>query len=141
MSPLDEIIAFGHENVLCSHNTTIEITKDDYLTLKGNCILAINASKACRDINPHLKKEIKRGKKIRVILCLEGNLYDEFFGYGHKDLALTHKTDIVFRKSNFKCKRTILINCTKSSADLNNNLIEKMKDPNTELTISFYGCD
>lgn len=141
MSTLEEIIAFGHENVLCSHKTTIEITKDDYLTLKGNCILAIKARKACIDIDPLLRNEIKEGKKIKVRFSIEDNFYDEFIGYGHKDLALTHKSDVVFRKSNFKCDRTILINCTKSSADLNDKLIKKMKDPNTKLTISFHGCE
>ncbi|GAH38768.1 unnamed protein product, partial [marine sediment metagenome] len=43
-----------------------------------------------------------------------------------KKLSLTDKKDIVFRKSDFVCDRTILIKCTKSSSELNRNLINKL---------------
>ena len=65
---LDTIYAFGHENLLCTHNTTIELTKDNHLTKKGDCILGIRASKACTDLNEKLKKLINQGKKIKVTI-------------------------------------------------------------------------
>jgi len=37
MTILEKIVAFGHVNVSCIHKSTIEITKEDYLTYKGTC--------------------------------------------------------------------------------------------------------
>ncbi|MFX1327078.1 MAG: DUF371 domain-containing protein [Promethearchaeota archaeon] len=133
---LEKISAYGHENILCTHSTTIEITKEKSLTKMGNCILGINASKAVFDLNQILKQKIKNESKIKVTLKIE-NLQDSFFGFGSKELKLLDKNDMVFRKSNFICNRTILINCTKSSNEINRELVEKLKIPGKKLSIIF----
>ncbi|MHA1488584.1 MAG: DUF371 domain-containing protein [Promethearchaeota archaeon] len=133
---MEKINALGHKNILCTHNTTLEITKEKTLTKKGNCIVGINASKACYDINPKLKEFIKSGKKIKITLKVN-DVTDSFFGFGNKELTLLNKKDMVFRKSNFLCDRTILINCSKSSSDLDRNLIEELKVPNKKILILF----
>lgn len=136
MAILEKVSAYGHENILCTHSTTIEITKEKSVTKKGNCIIGIKASKACFDLNHNLKKKIKDGNKIKITLKLE-NLQDSFFGFGNKELRLLNKNDMVFRKSNFICDRTVLINCTKSSNEINRELIEKLKIPGKKLSIIF----
>ena len=133
---LETVTAYGHENILCTHNTTIEITKERSLTKKGNCIMGINASKGCFDLNQNLKKKIKDENKIKITLKLE-DLQDSFIGFGSKDLRLLDKNDMVFRKSNFICDRTVLINCTKSSNEINPELIEKLRKPDVKLSIIF----
>ncbi len=139
MKVIEKIQAFGHKNVLCTHPTTIELTKEHELTKRGNCILGINASKACSDLNIDLKNSIKIEKKIRVTITVD-NLKDFFEGYGNKNLILSHKRDIVFRKSEFICNRTVLINCTKSSKELNRDLIKALKENGKEfwLTLEEY---
>lgn len=136
MTILDTIYAYGHKNILCTHNTTLELTKDTFLTKRGNCILGVNASKACIDLNPDLKKLIKSGHKIKVIIKTKDKL-DSFIGYGNKRLTLSHKKNIVFRKSNFICDRTVLINCSKSSRGLNRDLINELKDSGEKISIIF----
>lgn len=136
MTILDTIYAYGHKNILCTHNTTLEITKDTFLTKRGNCILGVNASKACIDLNPDLKKLIKSGHKIKVIIKTKDKL-DSFIGYGNKRLTLSHKKNVVFRKSNFICDRTVLINCSKSSRELNRDLINELKDSGEKISIIF----
>ena len=133
---LETIIAYGHENILCTHNTTIEITKEKSLTKKGNCILGINASKACFDLNDDLKNKINDGIKFKITLNVE-KLQDSFYGFGNKELKLLDKNEMVFRKSDFICDRTILINCTKSSKEINRKLIEQLKIPGKKLSIIF----
>ncbi|UCD02522.1 MAG: DUF371 domain-containing protein [Promethearchaeota archaeon] len=133
---LDKIYAYGHENILGTHNTTIELTKDKRLTKEGNCIIGINATKACVDLSNELKIAIKNGKKIKIKLKID-DLQDCFYGYGDKDLKLLDKDDIVFRTSNYLSDRTVLINCTKSSSDLKRNLLEKIKIPSKRLLIIF----
>ncbi len=136
MTILDKIEAFGHENILSTHKTTIELTKVKTLTKKGNCMLGINATKACHDLSSTLKDKITHGKKIKVNLKVDDR-QDSFYGLGNKELRLLDKEDIVFRTSSYICDRTILINCTKSSKDINRELVEKLKVPGKKLTIIF----
>jgi len=136
LKEVERIHAFGHENVLCTHKSTIEITKHKSLSEKGDCIIGVNASKACSDLTSELKYNIKNGKKITVILKV-GNKQDYFYGYGSKKLRLLDKNDMVFRKSNFICERTALINCSKSSIELNRDLTRTLKNPKAKLLISF----
>ncbi|MFX0071503.1 MAG: DUF371 domain-containing protein [Candidatus Hermodarchaeota archaeon] len=136
MPVVEEIYAFGHKNILCTHKTTIELTKKNYLTKRGNCILGINASKSCESLDSKLKYFIRKGYKIKVIVK-SGNLTDSFYGFGNKSLTLLDKEDLVFRKSNFICDRTVLINCNKASIDLKPNLIEKLKNPSVKFSIIF----
>ncbi|MFW9829439.1 MAG: DUF371 domain-containing protein [Candidatus Thorarchaeota archaeon] len=136
MTVLERIYAWGHENILCTHKTTIEITKDLDVTKKGNCILGINASKACYDLTGDLKKQIQLGRKLKVSLDVEGT-HDFFYGFGYNDLKLLDRKNMVFRKSNFICNRTVLINCSKSSNELNRELIKLLKQPDKKIVITF----
>lgn len=134
LTVVERIQAWGHENILCTHNTTIEITKSKNLTKKGDCIIGVNASKACNDLTPEFKIHIKDGKKFKVILKVN-DTQDYFYGFGNKRLRLLDKKDMVFRKSNFICDRTVLINCSKSSAEINRDLFGTLMNPNTKLSI------
>lgn len=136
MATLDKIEAFGHENILCTHKTTLELTKVNTLTKKGNCIIGINATKACYDLSSTLKDKIVNGKKIKVTLRID-DIQDSFYGFGNKELRLLDKDDIVFRKSSYVSDRTILINCTKSSSEIDRELIERLKVPGKKLSIIF----
>jgi hypothetical protein len=134
MKTIDKIYGWGHKNIMCSHNTTIEVTKDSDLTKNGDCILAINASKACSELNTNLKNQIWQGKKFKITLKV-GDKYDQFYGVGSRDLKLLDKRDMVFRTSSFICDRTILIKCSKSSKDLNRELVDNLKQPKNKLTL------
>jgi hypothetical protein len=136
MNILDTILAYGHPLVKCSHNTTIEITKEDYLTEKGSCILGIKASKACKDLSAELKEKIRKGNAIRVLIEVD-DIIESFIGYGDEKLNLKNENEMVFRKSSYICDRTVLIKCTKSSMDLNRELIKKLNDPNKKFVIKF----
>ncbi|MCK4287422.1 MAG: DUF371 domain-containing protein, partial [Candidatus Lokiarchaeota archaeon] len=60
-----------------------------------------------------------------------------FYGFGNKELKLQDKSDMVFRKSDFICDRTVLINCSKSSNELSRELIDKLKNPERKLSLTF----
>jgi len=130
MTILETITAKGHKLIRCTHTTTIELTKDTHLTKNGTCILGIEASKACYDLNPSFKKKIN-------VIIKAGDIADSFYGYGNKYLTLLNKKDMVFRKSDFVCDRTILIKCSKSSSELNRNIIKKLTNSKEEFSIIF----
>jgi len=146
-----EFFAQGHQNILGTHTKTLEFTKEDYLTERGNCIIGIKCNISCSNLPDWLKLEIHNEKKFLIQLKIgyilnnngdfsfhseENKLCDEFIGYGNKKLTLKSNISMVFRKSNFICDRTVLIKCTKCAAEINRELIKKMKNPNSILLIS-----
>lgn len=129
------ITAHGHPALLGTHRTTLELTREEHLTTRGDCIVGVAASAGCATLSAPLKAAIHAGKTFRVRLSA-GSITEEFTGQGHPKLPLTHSTDIVFRKSSFTCPRTALINCTKAARDLDRHLVFLLKDPTQLLKIT-----
>ncbi|RAP51401.1 MAG: hypothetical protein BZ138_05310 [Methanosphaera sp. rholeuAM270] len=121
-------LARGHENVTSKHKSTFEITTDKNLTLKGDCIIGLNSQKTLNDLPTELKKEIQNDD-IKIELILETkNHMDKIIGYGSSKLTLDHPTDMVCRKSNYTCSRTLMINSDKAAKDLDKDLINDLKE-------------
>jgi hypothetical protein len=91
------------------HARTIEITKDKDLTLKGDCIVGINANKACKDLNAEIKKRIKKKDSLMEIELIVEPYNFTIKGSGNDRLLLSNEDDIVLRKSKFICDRTLSI--------------------------------
>ena len=120
--------ADGHENVTSQHKSTFEITADKNLTPKGDCIIGVNSKTTLNDIPAEIKKDIQTDdKKIELILETE-NSKDTIIGYGSSKLTLNHPTDMVCRKSNYTCSRTLMINSDKAAKDLEKDLINDLKE-------------
>lgn len=134
MAIIENIIAFGHSNILGTHNTTFEITKESHLTKRGNCIIGICADKALKDLSREFKEKAKSNIKILCRLIVN-DLVEEVFGYGHPSLTFLHPTDMVIRKSNYICSRTLMIGANKSAKDLNRELIQLLKNPETQIKV------
>ena len=125
----EEIRFFGHKNVLSLHRRTIEITKDQHLTLKGDCIIGVKANKACSDLRHDLKQKIRSNNcYIKFELIVEPYTF-LVNGIGNKELLLDHKHDIVLRKSEFICGRTICLKCSSAAIDIPRKIIQLLKDP------------
>ena len=127
-----EIEFFGHENIRSNHQKTIEITKESHLTLQGDCIVGVNASSSCADLPEELKNKLKSSKTNVHFLIKVGT--DEFTleGKGHPDLVLTHTGDIVLRKSDFTCPRTLSVKCDKASNLMPREMVSQLKNPKTK---------
>ncbi len=127
----DEIEFYGHPNVLATHRRSIEITKDDYLTREGNCIIGIKANKACNNLNIKLQKLITRDNTpIKLEIIVEDYIF-QINGFGNSNLTLTNPHDIVIRTSNFVCSRTASVKCDKASIHLPREIVSKLQNPNT----------
>lgn len=123
-----KIRAKGHENVTSKHKSTFEITKDSELTLSGDCIVGVDMDKTMLDFPQEFKDKIADSNTKIIVELKTENGYDEIVGYGHEDLELTHPTDIVIRKSDFTCPRTLMIKADKAACDLDSNLICDLKN-------------
>ncbi len=132
---METVTAWGHENVLSLHKTTIEITKEGELTKRGDCIIGVGADKGLADLSDAFKNAV-RDKNAKISVTFRaGGITETVTGRGHPDLTFTHSTDMVIRKSDFLCSRTLMIHADKSSAELDRKLISALKDKNQELTV------
>ena len=126
-----EIEFFGHENIRSNHQKTIEITKESHLTPRGDCIVGVNATSSCADLPEELKNKLKNSEThVHFSIKIDN---DEFIleGKGHPDLTLTHDEDIVLRKSDFTCPRTLSVKCDKASNLMPREMVSKLQNPKT----------
>ena len=135
MKVSEQITAQGHKNILCTHKSTIELTKEKQMTKRGTCILGVNSTKACYDLNLELRNKIKSGAKVKVEIKID-DCSESFTGCGNESLTLKDEKDMVFRKSDYICDRTVLIKCSKAAFELDQYLIEKLKKPGKHFTVT-----
>jgi len=124
----DVVYFKGHRNVLATHPNSIEITRDDELTKRGDCIIGVSANKSCVDLSSELKLQIRLGCKLGFMLVV-GDYSYEFFGKGSGELQLSDAREMVLRKSSFLSPRTVAIQCTASASELPRELVARLKDP------------
>lgn len=136
MEPVNVVLsARGHENIEATHKKTFEITKEAALTKQGDCIIAVKASRAAVDLPFEFKQVIRRDGARITIIVEAGELREVVHAKGSPQLILTHPTDLVVRKSSYVCSRTLAIEADKAAKDFSRKIVEKMRDPNQEITV------
>lgn len=129
------ILGHGHENILATHQTSVEITKENSLSQRGNCIIAVAANRAVQDLTREFKRRLRKDDaKIIVRIEVEG-MSETIIACGNSRLTLDHPMDTVIRKSGYICSRTLAIYADKSASDLSQELVRKMQDPRHEVKI------
>jgi hypothetical protein len=127
--------AKGHENIQASHQSTIEVTTDSYLTLRGDCIIGVASSNSAKDLTTFLEPVLRLPRcRIRTILKV-GALTDTVIGWVSSDLLLSDPSSIVWRTSTFVDERTIAIRCDKAAKDLDRQLVTALQNPQSVLEV------
>ncbi len=125
----ETIFAYGHENVQATHRTTIEFTKDQHLSRNGDCIIAIGADKALADLSGDFKEKLcSPNAKVTITIEADG-IMEQIHALGSANLSLSHRSDMVVRKSSHVDSRTVAIGADKAANDLSRKLVEKMRNP------------
>lgn len=132
----ETIIARGHENIRATHRTTFEITKENTLSKRGDCIIAVSANKALTDLHLRFKENLRKENAKIIILIQTGEIVEVAHAFGNPKLILTHPTDIVVRKSEHICSRTLAIRADKAAYDLSRKLVEKLRKPTQEVKVT-----
>lgn len=128
--------ARGHKNVTSTHETTFEFTKEANLTKQGDCIVAVEATVAPADL-PVEFKEATRNEGARITVTIEADELKEVVkANGSPQLEFTHLTDLVVRKSDYTCGRTLAIGADKAASDFSRELVEKLQDPNQVVKVT-----
>jgi hypothetical protein len=125
--------ASGHRNVIGTHRTTLEITKESRLTRNGTCILATDSSLALRDFNQSIR-ELARRSTTRIVLEMTADtLTERVVGWGSSGLTYKSETCMVARVSEYECDRTLMVKADRASKDLSREFVAKLTNPDVRL--------
>ena len=120
--------AKGHKNVTSAHRSTFEVTMDKEIGIRADCIVGVSSKIKLEDFPLELRNAIKNENTLIKVQLETENAEDEIKGYGHPELTLDHPTDMVCRKSDFKCSRTLMIKSDKAAVDLKRELVNDLKE-------------
>ncbi len=128
------ICANGHDLITAKHETTFEFTKDEFLTNRGDCIIAVGA-KGTAELSENFKRLASiNSAKITVKMEVDG-INEMAVGQGNRELKFNHPTDMVVRKSSYICPRTLMIRSNKSALDLDREFIKRLKNSKAKINI------
>ena len=126
---MEEVVrATGHEHVSGTHESTFEVTTDDYLTPAGDCILGIEADRApadfdeefveaCRDVDATIRATIEVDDEAVTVT-----------GRGDPELPFESNRSLVCRTSEYIDDRTVLVGADAAAADLDRPLVTALSE-------------
>lgn len=132
---VERISGRGHGNITATHKTTLEFTEEKDVHGRGDCIIAVSASKGAADLSEDFKR-LARSSSCKISVTIRvGDLHAEIAGSGHPSLTFEHPSDLVIRKSRFTCGRTLMVGADKAAADIDRALVRGLRDPKREVLI------
>ncbi len=130
----ETIICYGHKNVKATHRSTLEITKEDYLTPRGDCIICVKANKGLKELSDEIKEALKSGKKVKIRITAD-DIVDEVEAVGDGKLTFENEISMVIRKSEHVDGRTLAIRVNKAARDIKRELVEKLRNPEQRVVV------
>jgi len=136
MKVIEVIYARGHANVQSTHKTTFQITREPFLSKRGDCVIAVGATKGAIDLSSKFK-ETARHEKAQITVTIEvDNVKEVVKAQGTKRLTFTHPNDLIARKSSYVCDRTLAVRADKAACDLSRKLVEKLQNPEQRVKVT-----
>jgi uncharacterized protein len=117
----------GHPLVSASHPTTFEVTMEQGLTRNGHCIIGVGADKGAFSLSQRFRDILCHDDASLLTTLSCGDLAVAVHSRGSAAMTLNHPKDLVWRKSNFICGRTIGIRSDQVAATLPGELIASLK--------------
>ncbi len=130
--------AYGHENVIGEHKTTVEITTEDYLTKQGTCIVGVEANQKLSDLAPKIR-ELVTLETTKIVLVMEvAGIIEQVTGTGGQSLTYSDSVSMVARTSSYQCERTLMINADKAASDLSREFVRLLKKNEVEMNCELH---
>ncbi|ACV49181.1 MULTISPECIES: DUF371 domain-containing protein [Halomicrobium] len=134
---MDEVVhAHGHEHVSAEHESTLEITSDDFLTPAGDCILAIEADRVPGEFAPEFVAACQDADATITATIEADGHSTTVSGNGHPDLTFESDRSHVCRTSDYVDDRTVMVEADAAATDLDRELVDTLAD-GAEATITF----
>ena len=136
MTKISETLeAHGHAMISATHAKSFEITRESNLTMRGDCIVAVGSSKGAADLSDEFRRAARNDSaKIIVVLSAEG-AEERAHGRGSSKLSLNHPTDLVARKSNYTCGRTLMISSDIAARDVSRRFVRLIRKPSCRIVV------
>lgn len=121
----------GHENIRALHVKTLEFTKDESVTERGDCIVG------CRATFDRLSLK-QFSKKIRVICSVvgeDGKTIESIFKC-RVNPDFDDDRECVLRKSFHRSRRTFGVGLNRGANRMDRAIVERMQDPEATMTVT-----
>lgn len=126
--PVEYLHAHGHEHVRATHASTVEITRDDWLTPAGDCIVGIEADRAPADFAPSFVRTARSSAARIVLDVVTPTARDRIVGRGDPALTFDSGRCLVARTSGHVDDRTVLVRADRAAADLDRQLVTALRE-------------
>jgi hypothetical protein len=119
--------AYGHENIIGEHRTTIELTSENWVTKRGTCIIGVKSERTLYSLDDDIRNLAKL-PETRILLRLTvGGICQEIEGRGSPGLTYSDMTSMVARTSDYECGRTVMVRANKAASNLDRDFIAHLK--------------
>ena len=119
--------AQGHVNVRARHKTTLEVTREDYLTPRGDCIVGVSSEVGAAGLPDWIRRAVRDPESIVVMVLCAGGVCDSVTGHGDPGLTLDDPDRIVVRRSSYVDGKTLMVRASKAARDLRRDLVEALQ--------------
>ncbi len=128
--------ACGHPKILGTHKNTLEFTKDKEVSLKGDCIIGVNANFDLSEIKNFIEslKSRKISIAIKTVSKSESASIEEGI-FAEINTDFDSAKELVIRKTDFISERTFGIRADKSAFDLDRKLIDFLKSKEGKISV------
>lgn len=124
---IDRIVAYGHQNITAKHRTTFEITREETVSPRGDCIIGVRADKSASTLNSKVRELLKNDSSYVFILLKCGNVYDLAVARGSSRLILESTKSLVVRRSEYIDGRTLAIRSNKAAYHIKRELVHRLR--------------
>lgn len=132
------IAARGHPAILATHPTTLEITLEDSLTPRGNCVVAVGSSHGLADLPSEVKRILSNDFGRGVLTLSVGDQTFVVHGRGSSSLTFAHPREIVVRTSGFISDRTLMIHSDKAAEDIPWAMVRLLRNPEENVKVEIH---
>lgn len=137
----------GHLNVRATHPSTIEFTKEERLSLKGDCILGVEASFTDEDVQRFIRKALETAGSPHALVRLSIELFLDHSTEPKERITavlnpgFSHPKEMVIRTSDFHSERTLGMRASKAAAHLDRGLVKELQNPAAKMRVVISGAE
>lgn len=124
----ERVHAQGHENVQGEHESTFEVTSDDYLTPAGDCIVGVEADRVPADLDESFVMACRDSEATITAILRAGGHEECIIGRGHPELTFESNRSFVGRTSEYVDERTCMVGADRAATDLDRALVDALAE-------------
>jgi len=127
--------ARGHEHVRAAHESTFEVTTDDWLTPAGDCILGVEADATPADLPESFVEACRDEAAVLTATLAADGVETTVTGRGDPDLTFAGERSMVFRTSGYVDDRTVMVEADAAAVNLDRDFVAALEG-GADLTVT-----